>query len=70
MVVRYNTAQRIAEVLTMPSYEYKCKECKKTFALILTVADHDRKRIACPKCKSKKVEQQFGSFFAVTSKKS
>ena len=54
----------------MPSYEYACQECKKTFTLILTVAEHDKKRVACPKCKSKKVEQQFAAFFAVTSKKS
>lgn len=54
----------------MPTYEYVCKACKKTFSLILTVADHDKKRIGCPKCKGRKVEQQFGSFFAVTSKKS
>jgi putative FmdB family regulatory protein len=54
----------------MPTYEYACKACKKTFNLILTVTEHDKKRITCPKCKGKKVEQQFGSFFAVTSKKS
>jgi putative FmdB family regulatory protein len=54
----------------MPTYEYICKECKKTFSLTLTVSDHDSKRIACPKCKSRKTEQQYGSFFAVTSKKS
>jgi putative FmdB family regulatory protein len=54
----------------MPSYEYACKACKKTFTLILTMSEHDKKRVACPKCKSKKVEQQFGSFFTVTSKKS
>ena len=54
----------------MPSYEYACKQCKKTFTLILSVSEHDKKRVACPKCKSRKVEQRFGSFFAVTSKKS
>jgi putative FmdB family regulatory protein len=54
----------------MPSYEYACKECKKGFTLTMTMAEHDKKRIACPKCKSKKVEQQYGSFFTVTSKKS
>lgn len=54
----------------MPSYQYTCKECKKNFTITLTVADHDKKRIACPKCSSKKVEQQYGTFFAVTSKKS
>jgi len=54
----------------MPTYEYQCKECKKSFTLMMTITDHDKKRITCPKCKSKKVEQQFGGFFAVTSKKS
>lgn len=68
--MRYNTAQRIPEVNPMPAYEYECKPCKKTFTVTLTVAEHDKKRIACPKCKGRKVEQQFGSFFAVTFKKS
>jgi len=54
----------------MPSYEYICKECKKLFALTMTMAGHDKARVACPKCKSRKVEQQFAPFFAVTSKKS
>lgn len=54
----------------MPIYEYMCKACKKAFTLTLTMAEHERKRVACPKCKSKKAEQQFGSFSAVTSKKS
>ena len=54
----------------MPSYDYLCKECNKTFNVILTVAEHDSKRLACPKCKSKKVEQKYAAFFAVTSKKS
>ena len=54
----------------MPNYEYECKACKKNFTLIITVAEHDSKRVACPKCKSKKVEQQYAAFFAVTSKKS
>jgi len=54
----------------MPTYEYACKECKKTFTLIMTITEHESKRVACPKCGSKKTEQQFASFFAVTSKKS
>ncbi|PYV85576.1 MAG: zinc ribbon domain-containing protein [Acidobacteria bacterium] len=53
----------------MPVYDYKCMGCKKKFTLTLSVAEHDKK-IKCPKCGSKKVEQQMASFFAVTSKKS
>jgi putative FmdB family regulatory protein len=54
----------------MPSYEYLCKDCKKTFTLILTLVEYEKGHIACPKCKSKKVEQKPAAFFAVTARKS
>jgi putative FmdB family regulatory protein len=54
----------------MPTYEYFCKECKKTFTTIMTLAEYDKAQVACPKCKSKKVEQKAATFYAVTSKKS
>jgi len=54
----------------MPSYEFVCKECKKSFNVIMTLADYEKGRVSCPKCKSKKVEQKMAAFFAVTSKKS
>lgn len=54
----------------MPSYEFMCKECKKPFTVIMTLKEYDKGKVACPKCKSKKVEQKPAAFFAVTSKKS
>jgi putative FmdB family regulatory protein len=54
----------------MPTYEYRCKACKKTFDVVLTIAEHDKKKVTCPKCKSTEVEQQLSSFFAVTASKS
>jgi putative FmdB family regulatory protein len=54
----------------MPTYEYLCKDCHAEFAKILTLAAHDKDAIACPKCGSKNVEQEFTTFYAVTSKKS
>ena len=54
----------------MPSYEYVCKDCKKAFGLIMTITEYEKGHVACPKCKSKKVEQKPAAFFAVTSKKS
>ncbi len=54
----------------MPSYDFYCKACKKTFNVIMTLAEYEKGLPACPKCKSKKVEQKFATFFAVTSKKS
>ena len=54
----------------MPVYDYICKKCRKSFELILTLSEHDKNNIKCPKCGSKNVEQVFAAFFAVTSKKS
>jgi putative FmdB family regulatory protein len=54
----------------MPSYSYHCEKCGKSFTRIETIASHERRKPACPKCGSKKVTQRFGSFFAKTSKKS
>ena len=54
----------------MPSYEYICKECKKSFTVIMTLSEYEKSHPACPKCKSKKVAQKPATFFAVTAKKS
>jgi putative FmdB family regulatory protein len=51
-------------------YEYRCADCKKTFTRTQTLAEHDKGKIECPECGSKKVEQTYSSFYAVTSKKS
>jgi len=54
----------------MPRYDYLCQACNKEFSLVLTLAEHEKGKIACPKCGSTKVEQQWAAFFATTSKKS
>ncbi len=54
----------------MPSYSFVCKECKKSFTVTMTLAEYEKGKVACPKCSSKKVEQQAAAFYAVTAKKS
>lgn len=54
----------------MPIYEYVCKECHKKFTCVLTIAEYETIVPACPKCKSRKVEQLPAAFFAVTARKS
>jgi len=54
----------------MPTYEYRCLNCKKKFTLVMSVSDFDRKKPKCPKCRSRRIEQLIQPFFAVTSKKS
>jgi len=54
----------------MPVYDYHCNACKKSFEVILTLTEHDKDSIRCPRCGSKNVEQEPAAFFAVTSRKS
>ena len=54
----------------MPHYDFVCQSCKKSFSKILTLADYEKRKVECPSCGSKKVEQKMSSFYAVTSKKS
>jgi putative FmdB family regulatory protein len=54
----------------MPVYDYICKDCQNSFELVLTLGEHDKGDIRCPKCASKNVEQAAVAFYAVTSKKS
>ena len=55
---------------SMPVYDYICKDCQHSFELVLTLSEHDKDNIRCPKCESKNVEQDAAAFYAVTSKKS
>jgi len=54
----------------MPVYEYQCQGCRHQFTVVLTITEHDKLKVECPKCKSKKVEQRLSAFFAKTAKKS
>jgi len=54
----------------MPVYEYRCKKCRKTFSLTMSIAEHDKGGIVCPLCQGKSVVQIFTPFFAKTSRKS
>lgn len=54
----------------MPHYNFLCRACKKEFSKILTLSEQEKGKIVCPHCKSKDVEQRWGAFYAVTSKKS
>lgn len=53
----------------MPTYDYKCEKCNKSFSITCSINEHGKKRIPCPKCSSLKVKQKVSSFFAVTSHK-
>lgn len=54
----------------MPTYEFVCEKCKKSFSLLMKISDYEKKKFSCPKCKSKRVKQQLTSFQTITAKKS
>lgn len=53
----------------MPLYEYVCRQCRKKFSEVLTIKQHDTKKIQCPKCKSHDVEHVIEPFVAKTASK-
>lgn len=56
----------------MPTYEYRCDKCRKTFAVVraMSARPGGSRTPACPKCRSKSTTQVFSTFFAKTVKKS
>jgi putative FmdB family regulatory protein len=53
----------------MPLYEYICSKCHKKFSEVLTIKEHDTKKVRCPKCQSQEVEKIIEPFFAKTASK-
>ena len=43
----------------MPVYEYRCAKCDREFEVLVRSG---RERIACPKCRSKKVKKRYSVF--------
>lgn len=54
----------------MPVYEFACRACRKKFAVVKPITEYDPKKVACPKCKSKRVDRRWSGVFVKTSKKS
>ena len=54
----------------MPTYDYRCADCGKTFTRQSSVAEHDAARPACPKCGGHNVAQSFSTVYVKTAKKS
>jgi putative FmdB family regulatory protein len=65
----------VAKTLTeeekvMPTYEYRCDNCAKTFSIQLSMSEHEKGNITCPECKEGRIVQQYSTFYAKTRKKS
>lgn len=56
--------------VAMPTYEYKCLNCKKVFTLIMSISEYEKGAVKCPKCGKGRVKQQITEFMVQTSRKS
>ncbi len=55
----------------MPTYEFMCDDCKKTFSVHVSVNEHEKEpQSKCENCDSKNVHQVFSGVSVITSKKS
>jgi putative FmdB family regulatory protein len=54
----------------MPTYEFECKKCGCQFEQVMTVNEHDKAKVRCPKCKSEEVGHLIESVNVTTPKKS
>lgn len=44
----------------MPSYDFRCLDCRKRFDVFLTYAEYGKKQVTCPHCQSTNVQRRIG----------
>jgi len=54
----------------MPVYEYYCDKCEREVTITLSIREHDKGSIKCPKCGGKALRPLLSAFMSQTSKKS
>ncbi len=54
----------------MPTYEYRCDDCGKSFSVEQAISAHHGRSPACPKCQSRRTAQQLSASYVKTVKKS
>jgi putative FmdB family regulatory protein len=54
----------------MPVYEYACRKCGEKFSEVMTMKEHETRKVLCPKCQSNDLEKIIEPFFAKTARKS
>ena len=67
---RIDPVPKSAGGVAMPMYEYYCDKCDRDVTLTLTISEHDKGPIKCPKCGGKALRPLLSTFMSQTSKKS
>ncbi len=54
----------------MPVYEYHCDKCDREVTLSLSIREHEKGEVKCPKCGGESLRPLLSAFMSQTSKKS
>jgi putative FmdB family regulatory protein len=54
----------------MPTYQYRCLNCKKRFEIFLSYKEYGVKSVQCPHCESDQVERRIGRVRVAKSEES
>jgi putative FmdB family regulatory protein len=52
-----------------PFTNYVCRKCHNKFGEVLTIKEHETKKVHCPKCQGTELEKVIEPFFAKTARK-
>jgi putative FmdB family regulatory protein len=44
----------------MPTYQYKCLDCKKPFEVFMSYEEYGQRPVICPRCESQNVQRRIG----------
>ena len=58
----------LAQPRGMPVYEYECRGCGQRFTEMMSIDDHEKRKLQCPRCKSQSTEALVESYVATTKK--
>lgn len=54
----------------MPTYQYRCLNCRKRFEIFLTYSEYGVKPVHCPHCQSEQVQRRIGRVRVARSEES
>jgi putative FmdB family regulatory protein len=54
----------------MPSYEYRCLNCRRRFEIFLSYKEYGARPVTCPHCKSDRVQRRIGRIRVAKSEES
>lgn len=54
----------------MPSYEYRCLQCKKRFTVFISYTEYGKKPVACLHCGSTEIQRRIGRIRVLRSEDS